>query len=295
MQTHTPPRFKCADCMMLRDIKFHLHELSLFLFHLNENNIYFVVDRKGKWKNDGVANTGVMSKWLRLASQLERVEINAFMHDSSHMYCESAGDMLDSESLHYEKITTPLTRFIYVFSALEECYRFITSEYKDYHFSELKFHPKNELYFKPSMQVDFMLRNVVNPAILPFNYNHLVDNLHKVILKFLEDFSINQNIFTKNNNRDLNFGFNLVRIVRNIVAHGDFPVMDDPEYSFCDNGANKRRNLINVLSQSSRVAAINMQVLIYIFSKCDTEVIDEVGMDYLISLHKNQNFQMNMI
>lgn len=281
--------------MMLRDIKFHLHELSLFLYHLNEKNIYSVIDRKGRWKDEGVASTEVMSKWLRLASQLERVEINAFMHDSSHIYCDSVGEMLDSESLHYEKITTPLTRFIYVFSALEECYRFLTSEYKKYHLSELNFHTKNEVYFKPSMQIDFLLRGVVNPATLPFNYNHLVDNLQKVILKFSEDFSIKQKIYAYKNNTDLSFGFNLVRSVRNIVAHGDFPLMDDPEYSFSDKRANKRNNLINVLHQSSRVAAINMQILIYIFSKCNAEIIDEIGMDYLISLHKNQSFQMNMI
>ena len=75
-------------------------------------------------------HTVVIGNWLRLASQLAKVEINSWKYIKDYEYlCTPATDYNDSNSRHFTEYTTALTRFIFVCNALEETYRFVFHNY----------------------------------------------------------------------------------------------------------------------------------------------------------------------
>ncbi|MDN3685526.1 hypothetical protein QW180_26115 [Vibrio sinaloensis] len=79
---------------------------------------------KKELKQETEAHTESIAKWLKLASQLDNVQLNPFRYEEAHYWCESAGDELDSDASHNSSIITPLTRFLFISNALEETYRF---------------------------------------------------------------------------------------------------------------------------------------------------------------------------
>lgn len=305
MTTTTEKKFKCEKCQELRELPLHLHELALFAeLLLNEHTVF---DRKKKVVSQkGSAHTKNIAKWLRLASQLERVELNLFRYEEAHIYCESVGDMLDSNAKHHESIITPLTRFVYVSNALEECYRFTSPAYEHAYELLRKQSPKAEYLRNNSAQAAYLLENKPN-IDSPTHYEHLVDNFLKIVRFYADLFHPAFDVELDETN-GLSYGLCLVRNIRNQVAHGVFPIIEDPEYTFEFDKPHTKRNIVNLLSQASRIAALNIQILLGMTSGgFESEGYEDLCMDcdygkyyeenctfsYLLNLHLIQEFGLN--
>lgn len=299
-------KFKCEKCKELRELPLHLHELALFSeLLLNEHIVY--ERKKQVVLEKGLAQTKSIAKWLRLASQLERVDLNPFRYEVAHFYCEPVSDMLGSNAKHHESIITPLTRFVYVSNALEECYRFASPAYEIAYERLRKQSPKSEYLRNYSAQAAYLLESRSNGVEMPAHYDHLVENYRKIIRLYADQlhskFDMELDV-----SHGLSYGLCLVRNIRNQIAHGTFPIIDDPEFTFEFEKPHAKRNLINLLSQSSRIAALNIQLLLTMISAgfasdeyqaiCEDDSYGEYfekncTFSYLLNLHLIQKFGLN--
>lgn len=306
--TSTKRIHKCEKCLELRELPLHLHELALFSeFLRNTHPVYELKKVGGKQKvfvEEGSAHTINIAKWLRLGGQIEKVELNLFQFEYAHMFCEPVGDMLDSNTKHYESIITPLTQFMYVTYALEECYRFTSPAYKKaYELLPLK----SEYMRDNSAQAAYLLSNALTNINLPTHYDHLVDNFLKIVRIYADEFHPYFDIELDKPD-GLSYGLYLVRNIRNQIAHGDFPIIEDPEFRTEFKYPHTKRNIINLLGQASRIAAINIQMLLAITSEdfksdeyeyrhadpdCGEVFAEKCSFNYLLNLHLTQEFGLN--
>lgn len=290
----------------MRELPLHLHELAMFSeLLLNEHVVY--ERKKQVVLEKGLAKTKSIAKWLRLASQLERVSLNPFRYEVAHIYCEPVNDMLGSNAEHHESIITPLTRFVYVSNALEEGYRFLSPAYEIAYERLLKQSSKSEYLRNYSAQAAYLLESRSSSIELPTHYDHLVDNYRKVIKLYAEQFHSKFDM-ELDVPHGLSYGLCLVRNIRNQIAHGTFPIIDDPEYTFEFEQPHAKRNIVNLLSQSSRIAAINIQLLLAMvstgFASAEYQSIctdydygeyfeNNCTFSYLLNLHLIQKFGLN--
>ncbi len=221
------------------------------------------------------------------------------------MYCEPVNDLLKSDADHREALITPLTRFVFVCNGLEECYRFVSQIYEAKFDKEIENGKQSDYLRSRSMQAAHLMQLHSGTITTPTHYEHLVGNFRQVILRYLKEFPGKVDVpFSGNTGRD--YGLALVRNVRNHVAHGTFPIVENPEYS--DTDAQTKRNLINLMNQASRIAAINIQMLLAISAgPFDSELYDQHIDDddygeifrrkcntaYLLDLHLRQEFGLN--
>ena len=282
---------KCKICSTHRALDSHLFELSEFCRFLNNYATYEANQRSR------IVKTETIGSWLRLAAELEKVNIDSWKFDDGlgSMYCEPIADENDSNSKHYSNYTTDLTRFLYVSFALEETYRFFVSKYK---------HAKVDYIKKlrePSLQAAVLLSKSKNLE-LPQDFKHICDNLKTAFYLFDKDFQLNLTGIKEN---EMNvFGLHLVRNIRNYVAHGVLPIAENPDYFHCSEPSTKVSRLLLL---ATRTAAVYIQLFLYESSHGFTSVIvnqienDEYEFDrhyfkenctkrLLLNLHKENNF-----
>lgn len=251
---------KCEKCSEFRELPLHLHELYMFCDLLRNKSDVYKLSKK-ELKQETEAHTESIAKWLKLASQLDNVQLNPFRYEEAHYWCESAGDELDSDASHNSSIITPLTRFLFISNALEETYRFTNSQY-EFHYARAQL-KNNSLERKRnySAQAAWLLDEVYGDLEVPLHYDHKVDGYLAQVKEYQKRFDNSFDIQLENNGK-LSFGLSLVRNIRNHIAHGVFPIVDNPEYNHeCFNP--KTKNLIlNILGFSSRIATMNIQIIL---------------------------------
>lgn len=262
--------------------------------------------RKGQRVVDRPVRTTTIGKWLRLASQLEKVDLNTYRYQEAHIYCEPVDEALGSDVQHFASIATPLTRFVFVCNALEEAYRFISPTYENMYELALSTPERPEYQRSPSMQAAYLLDARRDTFPLPPDHEHLVDNLLKIASQYAAASATTLD-FGDKTQTDLSFGLNIVRNLRNHIAHGVFPILDNPEYSM-GSATSEKRNLVNLLYQLSRIAGLGIQMIL----ACDNDGFasseysyvcndeqygeffrDSCNLRYLLSLHREQNFGLN--
>ena len=295
-----PPVNSCPVCSGLRPLSMHLYELAAYGDFLDNNRITYV-RKKNILLPDQEARTSTISGWLRLASQVERVELNTFQFQAAHIYCEPVADALGSDAEHYSRIATSLTRFVFFCNALEETYRFLNPTYEAA-YDRAAQSGKIEYLRSPSMQASAVLDQSSGIAI-PIEYKHLVENLAKVTDIYLQQTGATLDTSGKTL-KDLSYGVQLIRNIRNQVAHGVFPLLENPEYSMNVNNF-QIRNTVNLLNQCTRVGAISIQIMLkidndgfnsysYVEAKEDLETGEyfskHISSGYLMNLHKLQDF-----
>jgi hypothetical protein len=155
------------------------------------------------------------------------------------------------------------------------------------------------------MQAAVFLDQSVNASI-PIDYKHLVENLSKIVRIYLDQTGGILDTAGKMP-QDLSYGMQLVRNVRNQVAHGVFPLLKNPNYSWSSNHL-RVRNTINLLNQCTRVGALTIQVMLNMDNDgFQAQIYDDASDDpetgtyfsaqmhaaYLISLHRSQEFGLN--
>lgn len=202
--------------------------------------------------------TEAIGNWLRLASQLDEVKIDAWKFAGSDgFYCESAADRYDSDTSHYTEFSTELTRFIFICNALEEIYRFFVQNYDL--LPNVQRMAENKRLREPSMKAAFLI-DLCHDKDLPLNFSHYVARLDKAYAFYRKKFSPHMTGMEGVKPDNVSYGLHLVRNLRNHVAHGVFPLIENPEYDGDDERT--RPWLIELLKQACRVSALNIQLLL---------------------------------
>jgi hypothetical protein len=297
---------ECEKCKEFRELPLHLHELYMFCELLENTHTVYKYSKKNL-RNDGSAHTVNIAKWLSLASQIKSVEMNPFRYEEAHLWCEPVADKLDSDANHHTAIITPLTQFIYIANALEETYRFTSSLYEIHH-ERIKIDVINlERKRDYSAQAFWLLDEIFSKNDVPTHYNHKVDNFLSLAKKYQSNFNVAFDVELKNNG-NLSYGLSLVRNIRNHIAHAVFPIIENPEYTFEFSNSQTKRLILNLLGHASRVAAMNIQILLgisndgfksveysYLFNDPDygDRLESLFTLDYLNTLHIEQEFGLN--
>lgn len=282
-------------CTTLRPLASHLHELALACEFLGNAATYSDADSKR------TVRTETIGDWLKLASQLEEVKVNAWRFEQDLFYCGTVADRVSSDSTHFTLYSTALTRFIFVTSALEEIYRFVDGRYKEYADANQipeKFRPRSNS-IKAAILIDSFL-----PNAWPLHFKHCVENYKRIFSRYLNDHQIELTGMQYALEAAPAYALHLVRNLRNHVAHGVFPLINNPDYSW---GVDfDRDDLIELLNQSCRMIAIYGQMLIGRFNSgflsaeyqsCeDAEgpefeyFLGHCNIDYINNLHVQQSF-----
>jgi hypothetical protein len=299
-----PTNNTCDICAGLRGLSLHLHELASFCDYLDNRRITYV-RKKGALIPDQEASTAVIAGWLRLASQIERVDLDTYQFQEAHIYCEPVNEQLRSDAEHHSLIATPLTRFVFFCNALEETYRFISPAYEKRFDRRAAGGMKEEYLRSHSMQATLILDERKQLSV-PYGYQHLTENLLKISQIYFRQFGGTLDVGGRLMG-DQSYGLQLVRNVRNHVAHGVFPLLENPEYSMNADRLT-RRNTINLLNQCTRIGAISIQLLlaadndgfqsILYGETCDdfdygNYFSENMNREYLINLHLSQDFGLN--
>lgn len=246
----------CPECDNFRNLKDHLFELSELCRYLGNVRQY----ARGKDKCE--VSTLVISDWLKLASHLELVKMSWWRVSSffDNGFCASDFDDEASDDEHFSNFTTALTRYIYVTNALEETYRFIFSEYIALAHRESI--PKKERVREPSMMAAEIIRRIEADRV-PSHLNHTVKNVEITLLKYIDHFSLGANQLNKLDISSQDYGLGLLRYIRNHVAHGRFPIIENPNLY---GKVLERRNVFSMLHHSTRLTAMYIQTILFNFN-----------------------------
>lgn len=217
------------------------------------------LDDTAPFNDDDVSHkvyTSVIGDWLRLASQLERVEINTWKYAGDDgLWCGTAADRYSSDSMHFTEYSTALTRYIFVCNALEETYRFVAHHYDCIARNE-GITRKNALT-KPSMKTAFLVDRF-EQSDLPDDFQHISGNLVVFFKDYEKQYSPKLTGMNRVSDSDLSYALHLTRNLRNHIAHGVFPLVDNFDYS-----SNPPLILFqSLLFHACRVATLYMQALL---------------------------------
>jgi hypothetical protein len=289
-------RTDCPYCTTLRPLASHLHELALACEFLGNSATYSIADSKR------TVRTETISDWLKLASQLEEVKVDAwrFEHD---LFCGTAADRVSSDSVHFTFYSTALTRFIFVTSALEEIYRFVDGRYRA--FADANQIPEKSRPRSSSIKAAVLIDSF-HPNELPLHFKHCGENYKGVFVRYLKDHQIELTGMQYAMEAGPAYALHFVRNLRNHVAHGVFPLIANPDYSW---GIDfDREDLIQLLNQSCRMAAMYGQMLIRKFNSgflsdeyqyCEymegpefEYFLAHCNVDYINNLHIQQSFSL---
>lgn len=301
---HERGLFRCASCAGLRSVALHLHELSRVCDMLN--NVRIPPNSKQTKIQGSMPNTVGIGKWLLAASQVAEVVMDTSQFEEAHFYCEPVLDLQKSDAEHRGGLATRLTRFVFFCNALEEAYRFFEVTYDARYLDEASLAAKGKRLKTSSMKAGAVLRESANRLVLPADFPHLVQNLAHLAGIYERGLSVKLERAV-DDPADLAYGLDIIRCLRNHVAHGTFPILDNPEYSW-NMTEQMWRAVLNFLNQAVRVGALYIQLLLAIDSDgFQSPLYDELSedpdtggyfsahctVDYLLSLHRTQSFGLN--
>ncbi len=294
--------FKCASCVGLRPIELHLHELSKFCDMLANERILAEPDAA----TDAKSSTGGIGKWLLVASQVAEVVMDTAQFEEAHFYCEPVLDLQQSDAAHRGKLATRLTRFVFFCNALEEAYRFCEGTYDALRLKKSSLASKGKPLKSASLKAGALLREHAAKLALPADFSHLVQNLDRLAAVYEHGLSVKLGRVVSDPTH-IAYGLDIVRALRNHVAHGIFPIVDNPEYSM--NMTKELQYVVfNLLGQAVRVGALCIQLLLAVDSdgfrsQLYDELCDDPGTgdyftgrctdQYLLSLHREQPFGLH--
>lgn len=295
--------FKCAGCRGLRPIELHLHELSRYCDMLN-NVRRPPASKEGK--SVARPNTGGIAKWLLAASRVSEVVMDTCQFEEADLYCEPVADLQDSDAKHHGGLATRLTRFVFFCNALEETYRFCEGTYDRLFADKSSLASKGKKLSNASMKAGAVLREHAGSISFPMDFQHLVQNLAAVAAVYERGLGVELDTVVKDSS-DPAFGLDIVRCIRNHVAHGTFPIIENPEYSW-EMSEGLKYAVWNLLNQAVRVGALYVQLLLAVDSDgFQSDLYEQLKWDpdtgeyfktsctttYLLSLHRQQQFGLN--
>lgn len=240
----------CPICSSLSDLSNHAHEL------------YFVTSFFIGVKSNKIRAIG---EWLRLSSMLQKVEISPWKHDRPRMFiCEPAGAALDSEEKYYSLYATELTRFFYTMNALEETYRLVAENYKD------NLNKKNKKRIRDNSIKSLILFEHMESQYIPKYMPHINDNLRISFEKYCHRYEKELINTLEYSSHHKCYGLNLVRNLRNHLAHGVIPININPDYN---STFEEWFELYHLLRKATRVTLLYIQAFLSKYGTIfDTEI-----------------------
>lgn len=235
---------QCKFCSKLRPLLDHIHEVSILSsFYKSKSGI-----------------THSISEWLKLSFTLKDVSIEPWDYSANLMFsCRPAYEALISDEKYISQYTTHLTRFFYITNALEETYRLVVENY----------HPsmnniqKNRINSN-SVKALILLENM-SEENTPKDFEHYCKSLSKLYDYYFNYFNPRKDKIAINHPETHKCsGLNVIRKIRNDIAHGIFPINMNPEFN---HGFRVVGNLTRLLILATRMAAIYIQIFLLRYGK----------------------------
>lgn len=301
MTAHDPktvPPHPCLICSKTRRVSEHLIETGLAASYLGNTSTY------ESEHGTATIRTKTIGDWLRLAAQLEKVEVNTWKFESSEagLYCGTVADNIDAHSQHYTNHATALTRFVFACNGLEEAYRFVDHLYAP--LAAAKGVAKKDLKRTTSMRAVALLDDLferMGAQAAPQEFEHHCGNFISLFNQYKAEHNASVGGIEAGADKRPTFALQLVRNLRNHVAHGTFPLGPPVDYG----GYEDSEELILMLRHACRVAALYTQVILRWFSP-GFESYDYISMqgwgkeferfkerctlEYVLNLHHQSDF-----
>lgn len=249
----------CPVCSKVRGLAEHLIEVGLASDYLGNTSSYL--------SEHGTATirTETIGDWLRLAAQLEKVEVDTWKFESpdAGLYCGTVGDNIDAHAKHYTTHATALTRFMFVCNGLEEAYRFIDHLYGP--LSVRKSIAKGQLKRTSSLRAVALLDDLFEregASAAPQDFEHHCGNFISLFDRYKAEHAATVGGIDSGAESRLTYALQLVRNLRNHVAHGTFPLGPPADYG----GYEDSEELVLMLRHACRVSALYMQIILRWFS-----------------------------
>lgn len=292
----------CPLCSKTRRVSEHLIEVGLAASYLGNTSTY--VSEHGT----ATIRTKTIGDWFNLAAQLEKVDVNTWKFESSYAgYCGTAADNIDAHSEHYTSHATALTRFVFVCNGLEEAYRFIDHLYAP--LAAAKSVAKKDLRRTSSMRAIALLDGLFErkgPRGAPKDFEHHCSNFISLFNRYKVEHNVSVGGIEGGAEKLPTFALQLVRNLRNHVAHGTFPLGPPADYG----GYEDSEELILMLRHACRVAALYTQIILRWFSpgfesydynamrdangKEFDRFIENCTLAYVLDLHSKGNFALHV-
>lgn len=170
-------------------------------------------------------------------------------------------DKVTSDSNHFSLYSTVLTRFIFVVSALEEVYRFVDGYYNSS--ADAEHIPEKSRPRSSSIKAAILIDTIPRDS-WPKHLVHLVQNYKSVFSRYMKDHRGDLSGMQFADEEMPSYALHLIRNLRNHVAHGVFPIIPNPDYSFGIDG--ERDKLLQLLNRSCRLSAVYIQMLMQTFN-----------------------------
>jgi len=248
----------CPICSETRQLAEHLIEVGLAANYLGNKSIY--VSEHGS----ATIRTKTVGDWLKLAAQLEKVEVNTWKFESSDAgFCGTAADNIDAHSKHYTTHATALTRFVFVCNGLEEAYRFVDHLYGP--LSVRKGIAKGQLKRTSSLRAVALLDDLFQregASAAPRDFEHHCGNFIRLFDRYKAEHNVSVGGIDAGAENRSTYALQLVRNLRNHVAHGTFPLGPPADYG----GYEDSEELLLMLRHACRVSALYMQIILRWFS-----------------------------
>lgn len=250
----------CSICSATRGLAEHLTEVALAASYLGNKSAY------ESEHGTVTIKTETIGDWLRLAAQLQTVEVDAWKLEPSvgaAFYCEPVAGNLNDHSKHYTTHATALTRFMFVCNGLEEAYRFI-----DHLYGPLTAHKsitKGRLKRTSSLRAVVLLDDLFEregASAAPQDFEHHCRNFIGFFNQYKAEHNTAVGGIDAGADKQLTYALQLVRNLRNHVAHGAFPLGPPADYG----GYEDSEELVLMLRHACRVSALYIQIILRWFS-----------------------------
>ncbi|MGY3040811.1 hypothetical protein ACVWWQ_002442 [Rhodanobacter sp. TND4EL1] len=294
---------RCPICAATRGLSEHLTEVAFAAQYLGNTSTYESEHGTAKIRTETIGD------WLRLASQLKTVEIDAWKHEPTAgdaFYCEPVADSIRDHGQHYTTHATALTRFVFVCNGLEEAYRFVDHLYGP--LSIRKGIAKKDLKRTGSMRAVALLDNLFEregAAAAPRDFEHHCGNFVSLFNRYKSKHNAAVGGIDVGAEKLPTFALQLMRNLRNHVAHGTFPLGPPADYG----GYEDSKELVLMLRHACRVASLYMQIILRWFSpgfesydysamrdadgKEFDRFIEKCSLAYVLDLHLKGNFALH--
>ena len=301
MDPQLRPLQPCPVCSFTRKLSQHLIEVGLAASFLGNKSIYE--------SEHGTTTiwTNTIGYWFTLAAQLEKVEVNTWKFESSDasFYCGSIADNIDAHSEHYTNHATAITRFLFVCNGLEEAYRFIDHLYAP--LSVARGVAKKDLKRTSSMRSVALLDDLferMGSLAAPNDFEHHCRNFISLFNRYKAEHNASVGGIDAGAEVLPTFALQLVRNLRNHVAHGTFPLGPPADYG----GYEDSEELVLMLNHACRVAALYTQIIFRWFSpgfesddynsmmgygKEFDRFMERCTLEYVLDLHRQSDFALN--
>ncbi|ATZ95764.1 hypothetical protein [Dickeya fangzhongdai] len=301
MDPQLRPLQSCPVCSFTRKLSQHLIEVGLAASFLGNKSIY------ESEHGTTTIRTNTIGDWFALAARLEKVEVNTWKFESSDasFYCGTVADNIDAHSKHYTNYATALTRFVFVCNGLEEAYRFIDHLYAP--LSVARGVAKKDLKRTSSMRAVALLDDLferMGALAAPNDFEHHCRNFINLFNRYKAEHNASVGGIEVGAEVFPTFALQLVRNLRNHVAHGAFPLAPPVDYG----GYEDSEELVLMLKHACRVVALYIQIILRWFSpgfesydynsmvgygKEFDRFKERCTLEYILDLHRQSDFALH--